>query len=248
MPCEQENLAKHTHICTCTQKNRHGHTEPDAQTHRQTDTHTLTEILSLQIKNNSILTGDGFPAVSEIVQSSSVLSHYTNHSSTIGQWQIFPHISFSCNCSLSGWTFIATYTTPDANTESIVTSNQLQFQIWRRISNISLRLIFTTIISKNNVSSLTTNQKGMSLAVINFDEPVMIQEGDVFGVFQPNSKRSDLVLQFQSGLAPASYVRLTNSPTDVYSMRGTVINQDYPLISAKYQGTHSFLYMQRLCK
>ena len=179
--------------------------------------------------------------MSEVVESSLVLSRYTNHSAAIGHWLLFPKLTFSCDCSLTGWTFIVS----GANRESSNSLDHLlQFQIWRRLSNIILTQVSSIQISKSNSSRvLQTNEMGMSLVEIDFNEPVEVEEGDMFGVFQPSSSRSELVLQFQSELAPAHYVRLTNTPSNNYSLRGSIINYDYPLISAKY-GQCTLFYSQ----
>ena len=188
---------------------------------------------------------DGFPSVSEVVESSLVLSRYTNHSAAIGHWLLFPKLTFSCDCSLTGWTFIVS----GANRESTNSLDHLlQFQIWRRLSNIILTQVSSIQISKSNISRvLQTNEKmGMSLVEIDLNEPIQVEEGDMFGVFQPSSSRSELVLQFQSELAPAHYVRLTNTPSVSYSLRGSLVNYDYPLISIKYGKCTLFvLYFSR---
>ena len=115
------------------------------------------------------------------------------------------------------------------------------FQVWRRASNIKIILnqVSSISISRSNISRvLSTNEMGMSLVELDLNEPVEVEEGDVFGVFQPSSKRSELVLQFQSGAAPAHYLRRTNSPSEMYSLRGMMVGYDYPLVSAKYGQWH----------
>ena len=183
--------------------------------------------------------------MSKVVESSLVLSRYTNHSTAIGHWLLFPKLTFSCDCSLTGWTFIVS----GANRESTNSLDHLlQFQIWRRLSNIILTQVSSIQISKSNISRvLQTNEKmGMSLVEIDLNEPIQVEEGDMFGVFQPSSSRSELVLQFQSELAPAHYVRLTNTPSVSYSLRGSLVNYDYPLISIKYgKCTLLVLYFSR---
>ena len=83
---------------------------------------------------------------------------------------------------------------------------------------------------------LETNAVGMTLVEFDLNEPVALKEGDIVGIFQPRSGSGELILQFQSGSAPASYVRLINSPSETFSTRGAITNHDYPLISAHYQG------------
>lgn len=170
----------------------------------------------------------------EVVETSLVLSRYTNHSSTIGHWLLFHQLSFPCNCSLASWTFIVSHTPVNTETTEDL-EQQLQFQVWRKISNMMYTQVSSVAISRPNISRvLQTNEMGMSLVKFNLNEPVEVKQGDMFGVFQPGSSRSELVLQFQSGLAPAHYVRLTNSPSNKYSLRGAVINYDYPLVAADY--------------
>ena len=174
--------------------------------------------------------GDGFPSTSEITDSSLLLSHYTNHSGTIGHWQVFPYMSFSCACSITGWTFIATEI-PQANNEF---HEPLQFQVWHWKSKFELTQVASIPLTKSNINRLSSTSNSMSLYEVALNQSVKVDEGDIFGIFQPKSQDTDLVLQFQRGLVPAHYVRPTNTPTSEFTIRGVIASSDYPLVAVKY--------------
>ena len=185
------------------------------------------------------LTGDGFPSTAEITDSSLRLSHHTEHSGTLGHWEVFPYMAFSCECSITGWTFIATEI-PQANNEF---HELLQFQLWRWKNNFMLMQVTSIPITRANINRLSSTSNNdhlppasmsMSLYEVTLNNSVKVEEGDIFGIFQPNSQRTDLVLQFQSGLAPAHYVRPTNTPTPTFTIRGVITSYDYPLVAVKY--------------
>ena len=169
-------------------------------------------------------------STSEITDSSLLLSHYTNHSRTIGHWQVFPYMSFSCECSITGWTFIATEI-PRANNEF---REPLQFQVWRWKNKFVLTQVGSFPLTRSNITRLSSTSNSMSLYEVTLNQSVKVEAGDIFGVFQPNAQNTDLVLQFQRGLVPAHYVRPTNTPTFEFTIRGVITNSDYPLVTVKY--------------
>ena len=180
-----------------------------------------------------IQAGDGFPATSEVIEKAQLLSHYNSHSTTIGSWHIFPYMVFSCNCSITGWSFIVKETPRDGQAAS--KDNLLQFHIWRKASSLILRQVANIPISRTNISILSSvNSMGRTLAEITLDRAVEVKAGDFFGLFQPKKQKSELVLEFQSGLAPAHYYRPANTPTDMFALRGIITNYDYPMIGVKH--------------
>ena len=178
--------------------------------------------------------GDGFLSVSQVVESSQVLSHYANHSSFIGHWQLFPYARFTCECLITGWRFVATEV---ARTETMDSElSQLEFQIWHNTSiSFLLSRVANIPISISNISCVSpANSMGMSLMEITLNEPIQVEEDDIFGIFQPKSKSSEIVLQYQSGLAPLNFLRPTNTPNGLFSMRGLIVDYDYPLVAVQH--------------
>lgn len=166
--------------------------------------------------------------MSEITDSSLLLSRYVNHSGTFGHWQLFPFMSFSCDCSIFSWSFIATEMPQVDNGE------HLKFQIWHHITNLTLAQVASIPIKRSSIKRLAPmNSMRMSLVELNLDNPVKVSEGDIFGLFQPNSEKSELILQFQRGLAPAHYLHPTNTPTSEFAIRGTITVYDYPLVAVQ---------------
>ena len=137
---------------------------------------------------------------------------------------------------MTGWRFVATVTESTvADGESDV-NDQLQLQIWHNGSNHFILSQAANIpISTSNISQvLPANSMGMSLLEVTLNEPIKVEDGDIFGIFQPSSQKSQIVLQFQSGLAPVNYLRPTNAPTTQFTLRGIIADHDYPLVTVQY--------------
>ena len=167
--------------------------------------------------------------MSEITETSVYLSHYTNHSEKVGHWLIFPYLSFSCKCSITGWTFIAMEGS-QANSEE-----HIHFQIWRWKTNITLGQVASVPITRSNITRLSFDRSTvMSLIEVHLDKPVEVKAGDILGLYQPNSEKSGLILQFQKGLAPGYYLRFTDRPTSQFVLRGVGTGFDYPLVSVEH--------------
>ena len=169
-----------------------------------------------------------------MVEKSQLRSHYSFHvhHTTIGRWHVFPYMTFSCNCSITRWSFIAKEFQQDRVPES--ENDLLQFQILRKTSSFMMRQTANTPITRSNITVLSpANSMGMSLVEIAINSPVRVKQGDIFGVFQPRRQKSGLVLQFQSGLAPGHYRKLTNSPSNTFIMRSLATKYDYPLVAVE---------------
>lgn len=167
--------------------------------------------------------------MAEITETSLHLSYYTNHSENIGHWLIFPYLSFSCKCSITGWTFIA-MEIPQENREEFV-----HFQIWRWKTNKILEQVASVPIKRSNITRISFNSSiGMSLAELHLDRPVDVEEGDILGIFQPNLEKTGFILQFQKGFAPGYYLRFTDKPTSQFVIRGVDTGYDYPLVGVEH--------------
>ena len=167
--------------------------------------------------------------MSEITETSLYLSHYTHHSERVGHWLIFPYLSFSCKCSISGWTFIAMESSQGNSEEHI------HFQIWRWKTNITLDQVASVPVKRSNVTRLSFDSSiNTSLVEVQLDRPVDVKEGDILGVYQPSSEKSGFILQFQKGLAPGYYLHFTDTPTSQFVIRGVDTGHDYPLVSVEH--------------
>ena len=113
--------------------------------------------------------------------------------------------------------------------------DRLQFQIWRKETNLILAQVANIPVARSNITWVSpTNSMGMTLAEITLTDSVKVEEGDIFGIFQPNAQNSELVLQFQSGLAPGYYLRPTNTPTATFTTIGFITGHDYPLVAVRH--------------
>ena len=147
-------------------------------------------------------------------------------------------MSISCDCTLSSLTFIATEQPGVSNGESI------QFQFWAPADSNAdsvFTLVSSVVVDKEELERLSpVNNNGMSLFRLILDPPLELSEGAVFGIFQPSVDLSDLVLQFQLGLAPDSYQRPNTAPTDEFTTVETIVSNDYPLVAAEHSESCSY--------
>ena len=154
------------------------------------------------------------------------LSRYTSHDF---QWELFPYISFSCDCSITSWTFIATER-PD-----ISNGQGLQFQLWTPLDNISFSLVNSTEVKIEQVERLSpVNSFGMSLLKLAMVPPMEVRGNATFGIFQPNISQSDLILQYQLGRAPDNYQYPNIHPSNVFVTAQANNSNDYPLVAAEH--------------
>ena len=93
--------------------------------------------------------GGGIPSIDDVQEKAVSLSTYT---SVAPQWTLFPFMSFSCNCSITGWTFIAA----GPINSSGQNLHPLQFQLWTPTdhTNSSFSLLYTTSVGSGNVDIL----------------------------------------------------------------------------------------------
>ena len=154
------------------------------------------------------------------------LSHYTSHNF---QWELFPYISISCDCSITSWTFIATEQHKNSNGQG------LQFQLWTPLDNISFSLVNSTEVEIEQVERLSpVNSFGMSLLKLAMDPPMEVRGNTIFGIFQPDISQSDLILQYQLGKAPGNYQYRNIQPSNIFVTAQADNSNDYPLVAAEH--------------
>ena len=156
------------------------------------------------------------------------LSTYT---SVAPQWTLFPFMSFSCNCSITGWTFIAA----GPINSSGQNLHPLQFQLWTPTdhTNSSFSLLYTTSVGSGNVDILEGNSNN-TIFRLTLDPPLEVPGNTLFGIYQPTNEKSDLILQFQSGLGPESHQQLNTVPTNTFQISQSSVSYDYPLVAVEH--------------
>ena len=171
--------------------------------------------------------GEGFLSIEEIQHNALFLSRYTSHDF---QWELFPYISFSCDCSITSWTFIAT------EQPGISNGRGIEFHLWTQTnSNTAIFSLVNSIeVEIEQVERLSpVNSFGMSLLKLTMDPPVEVTGNTIFGIFQPNISQSDLVLQYQLGRAPNSYQYRNTQPSNEFVTTQANNNNDYPLVAVE---------------
>ena len=157
------------------------------------------------------------------------LSRYTSHDF---QWELFPYISFSCDCSITSWIFIAT------EQPGISNGQGLQFQLWTPKDNNTdsiFSLVKNVEVKLGEVERLSpVNSFSMSLLKLMIDPPLEVTGNTIIGIFQPSISQSDLILQYQLGKAPDYYQRPSTLPSSLFETAETNSNNDYPLIAVEH--------------
>ena len=143
------------------------------------------------------------------------------------QQRLFPDIQFTCNGLITKWIVGA---------QSRTNGNRMpELQIWRNVSANTL-----TKISASS-SLLILNKTGNSnVHEYTPDPPLMFQDGDILGVYQPEDSQSQLVLYYQDNTGPVNYRQsgLVDYPLSSFTYSGTPANEyDYPLVSVEVHAT-----------
>ena len=155
------------------------------------------------------------------------LSTYT---SVAPQWTLFPFMSFSCNCSITGWTFIAAGPINSS-------AQSLQLQLWTPTdhTNSSFSLLHGTPVRSGDMEIMEENSN-VTFFRLALDPPLEVPGNTIFGIYQPPKEKSDLILQFQSGLGPESYqqLQLNTLPTSTFQISQSSASYDYPLVAVEH--------------
>lgn len=150
-------------------------------------------------------------------------------------------MTISCDCKITSLTFIAKEQPHISNGESA------RFQFWTPTdgnTGSSFRLVSSVVVEREKLQRLSSvNVNGMSLLKLTLDSPLELPGGTLFGIFQPAIDQSDLVLQFQLGLAPDSYQCPNTAPSDLFTTTETIINNDYPLIAIEHSEFMCTIYV-----
>ena len=137
------------------------------------------------------------------------------------QLSLFPDINFTCNGSITKWIVGAKLRRSG--------DDRPELQIWRR------DIGGWNSYNKINFSLLTPNETSDS----NVHEyypvtPLEFLEGDILGVYTPNSNNTRLVVYYQENTGPENYRRTNIIPPapSTFTLR-SVFKHDYPLVTVE---------------
>lgn len=174
------------------------------------------------------LLGDEIPQKNVIRERALCLSRYVNHSA-YSVLEVFPYMTISCDCTISSFVFIA------SELEDIGTAKNVHFQFWKS-NELNLTLSNDIVVEKRNLEhiSTTSNYNGMSLFRLRLDSPIEVGKGSYFGLFQPQSEESELVIQYQLGITPEHYQLASDISINQFILSDVNINNDHPLVTVEY--------------
>ena len=168
----------------------------------------------------------GFPTVSEL-RRQTLQVNVNGVASRPMQQHLFPAIQFTCSGFVTKWIVGA------RAKSGIVTDHELhtpEIQIWRRVGRNTYTKIGSTVLS-TEATQPTANVYEYAVS------PLMFQEGDILGVYQPREEDSQLVIYYQENSGPLNYRQSGNVNTPpshiIYSGAPPAGGYDYPLVTVE---------------
>ena len=168
----------------------------------------------------------GFLSVSDLKQQTLVVN-INGVVSRPREQRLFPDIHFTCNGSITKWIVGA-----EMRTSGDV---QPELQIWRRDSgggNVYTRIRF------NHFTSNATSDPNVHEYYPG--TPLEFQEGDILGVYTPDSSKTQLVVYYQENTGPENYRqnRINPPAPSTFTAPGD-LQYDYPLVTVEIStGNH----------
>ena len=163
----------------------------------------------------------GFPTVSELRQ----LTQQVNINAVVSrprQQRLFPGIQFTCSSFVTKW-IVGSLVTNIGNAIQMP-----ELQIWRKIGSNNYTNVGSTVLN------ITTPSSQLNVYEYAVDPPLMFQEGDILGVYQPREEESTLVVYYQENSGPLNYIQTVDFPLDNFMYSGTAASgYDYPLVSVE---------------
>lgn len=136
------------------------------------------------------------------------------------QQRLFPTIQFTCSGFIVKWIV-------GAQVRSTNPSVLLELQIWRRVGVNTYTKVGSTILNITTPSQLNVYEYAVN-------PPLMVQEGDILGVYQPREEESQLVVYYQENSGPVNYRKNNGFPLNNFTYSGTSVSEyDYPLVSVE---------------
>ena len=168
----------------------------------------------------------GFLSVSEL-RHQLLQVNINGVASRLMQQRLFPAIQFTCSGFVTKWIV-------GAHAKSgIVTDHELhmpEIQIWRRVGRNNYTKIGSTVLS-TEATQPAANVYEYAVS------PLMFQEGDILGVYQPREEDSQLVIYYQENSGPLNYRRSWNfntPPSDIkFGDAPPAGGYDYPLVTVE---------------
>ena len=140
--------------------------------------------------------------------------------------RLFPDIQFTCNGLITKWIV-------GAQTGTSLT-RMPELQIWRNNSGNTFTKISSSLLIPNEIGNANVHE-------FTPNPPLMFQDGDILGVYQPEDSQSQLVLYYQDNTGPVNYRQsgFVNNPLSSFTYSGsTPANEyDYPLVSVEVHAT-----------
>ena len=137
------------------------------------------------------------------------------------QQRLFPAIQFTCSGFVTKWIVGA-----HAKSGIINELHKPEIQIWRRVGRNNYTKIGSTVLS-TEATQPTANVYEYAVS------PLMFQEGDILGVYQPREEDSQLVIYYQENSGPLNYRQSGNVNPIIYSGAPPAGGYDYPLITVE---------------
>jgi len=150
---------------------------------------------------------------------------------SLSQLRVLPSMNFSCNGTISRWTFVALRQN----------GNQYpRFQLWRPNGPDRYERVYESIPAGSRFT--TTDNSGLTIAEYMPPAPIPFQAGDVLGVYQPDSnvrRLSVIHVSVPSGLGRVNYV----GGTDVveFSTAELFAFNDFPLVAVNTSKNHNYV-------
>ena len=146
-------------------------------------------------------------------------------------------MNFSCSGNISKWTFVARSRIGGGHDQ------YPQFQLWRLNGTGSYRRVY-----ESSITSTMSGQSEFTVEEYIPDDPVPFEDGDIFGVYQPQYSRRRLSVVYVDvpnrppGYGYPNYYRSNVMSLEEFNTGGSFIANNYPLVvvnTSEYQMTLS---------
>ena len=156
-----------------------------------------------------------------------------------GKQALFTDLSFNCSGLLTHWIFTAAGVKNKGNLQAP------ELHVWRNTSSNRYVLVHSTLVYPTSYTG--TNQLyNMSL----LSNPLLVQAGDVLGIFQPEKKKSLFSISYSnsnSGFTTTVYLMKSKTHLNTFSTETIEhANSGVPLVNAVI-GEHNYYEKYSVC-
>ena len=162
----------------------------------------------------------GFPTLDEVYSKASLIHGFVERT---GEQRLLPNITFNCSGNITKWIFLARGKADD--------DAYPELQLWRTTDGIT----YTKALGVSTEGSQPSVSEP-SIYEFSPTDPMQFEPGDVFGLHQPFTHESRLVLQYQKGGGPLNYRTMGGDPEDVIDISALDVfsdQNDYPLFAVE---------------